>query len=335
MGVVAKVWKVRGPLLGHVSKDDFTFHEETLPDPKDGEFLAEAVYLTVDPYMKGFAFQHKSGEVMSSIYGGLANQVARVIESKNENFPVGTLVLNSQGWRTHFVSDGTFASIEPDFGDLSPSHALGALGMPGLTAYCSLMDVCQPKAGEVVVVNAAAGAVGYLIVQIGKAVGCKMIAYAGTDEKCAWLKELGADYVYNYKKTNLADTLKEAAPDGVDCFIDHVGGTTFATVLSTVRKGGRICIVGEISQYNKTPEQRDRIDFNSMYIIVNEITIKGFISSSYQQRAGEVVAQMLKLNKEGKVKFRERIVDGFENMLDAFLSLFTGQDNFGKVIIKV
>lgn len=223
--------------------------------------------------------------------------------------------------------------ILPDFGNLPPSLGIGVLGMPGNTAYFGLFDICKPKAGETVVVTSAAGSVGSLVGQIAKIKGCHVIGFAGTDDKCKWLEdELAFDKVINYKSANIAKALKEAAPNGVDCFFDNSGGDLSVTIIRQMNLYGRIAVCGAISEYNETSEVQIRSPFKN--IILQQLTLEGFVVYRYVDRWKEGIEQILKWIQEGKVKYHETVTEGFENMPQAFIDCLNGS-NLGKAIVKV
>ncbi|KAK2708755.1 hypothetical protein QYM36_014381, partial [Artemia franciscana] len=242
--------------VGEPKLEDFELVEEELPPLKDKEILCEALYLSVDPYMRPYSRDRQPGTTM------IGSQVAKVIESKHSDYPVGELLVGYFGWRLHTIKNpdvqatGMFDAIFklPNLGGLSPSVGLGAVGMPGNTAYFGFLEICQPKPGETVVVNGAAGAVGSLVGQIAKIKGCKVIGYAGSDDKIKWLQELGFDHAFNYKKVNIRKSLKEAAPNGVDCYFDNVGGLFSSEVLNHMNTFGRVSVCGAISVYNDDPK---------------------------------------------------------------------------------
>jgi prostaglandin reductase 1 len=308
---------------------DFAITEKELPPLKDGEFLCKAEFLSVDPYQRAYAGRFTDGTPM------IGYQVAEILESKDKNFPVGKKVVGHFGWRTHTISkagDEAEPYLMPDMYGLPNSAAVGLLGMPGMTAYFGLKECCEPKPGETLVVNAAAGAVGSAVGQIGKILGCKVIGYAGDDDKLQWLKnELGFDHVFNYKKVDLAKSLKEAAPNGVDCFFDNVGGTFAITVYEHMNQFGRICQCGSISSYNNTKVNMVP-EFLGIFTF-KELCLRGFyVSRTFPKwpEANKIMGQWI---KEGKLKFRETVVDGFENMPQAFMDLLDGK-NVGKMIVK-
>ncbi|KAJ8925535.1 hypothetical protein NQ315_009374 [Exocentrus adspersus] len=279
--------------------------------------------------MRAYAPSLKLGEVFIGV------QVAKIIESKHPKFPVGQLVTCHFGWRTHTISDGSPIRgvppmLVPDLGDLPSSLALGIFGRPGNSAYFGFLELCNPKVGETVVVSGAAGAVGSHVGQIGKIKGCKVIGIAGSDEKGNWLKkDLKFDDFINYKTEDLDKRLTELCPEGVDCYFDNVGGETSSIVLSHMNLFGRISVCGSISGYNElvkaTPVQR--------YVVPKQLRMEGFVINRWMDRWPEAIQQNLKWVNEGKLKYRETVTEGFENMFTAFVEMLKGS-NFGKAIVK-
>lgn len=329
--VLCKKWTLAKPFIGKVTPDNFKLVEEDISEKlNDGELLCEAVYLTVDPYMRVGA--ETGNAVGNTLFG---EQLAKVIVSKNAKYPVGSIVRMRAGWRTHTLVKDAEKEIQrsAEMGDLPLSLMLGAMGMPGMTAYFGFLELCQPKAGETVVVSGAAGAVGSLVGQIAKIKGCKVIGFAGTDEKCRWLKELGFDFAYNYKKIDVDTALKEAAPDnGVDCYFDNVGGMFTVKVLGHMKLFGRVSICGSISNYNDTSVPTGPLPFFN--ILKSQLTVQGFIVLRWYSRWEEGEKAMRQWIKEGKIKYKEHVTEGFEKMPDAFMGLFEGR-NTGKAIVKV
>lgn len=291
---------------GFPKEGDLKVLEEDLPTIKDGEFLAEAVYLSVDPYMRPYAARASLGSTC------IGQQVAKIIESKNADYPVGKHIISNFGWRSHTVSNGKSEtlvalpmSILPDFQGLPLSLALGVLGMPGNTAYFGFLELCQPKSGETVVVSGAAGAVGSHVGQIAKIKGLKVIGIAGSDDKIKWLKEeLGFDEVINYKTQNVAEVLPKLAPKGVDCYFDNVGGEISTIVLNNMNLYGRVSVCGSISAYNEINPKASTVQ---PAIVGKQLKIEGFVVRRWIDRWQEGIEQNLKWIQEGKLKYKETV----------------------------
>lgn len=324
--VVAKAFIFEKQFDGFPQETDLKLVEEELPDIKDGEFLAEAVYLSVDPYMRAYAPRQPLG---NTYIGG---QIAKIIESKNPKFPVGKYVVAYYGWRTHTISDGkripgwSIPMVLPDFGDLPISLALGVLGMPGNTAYFGVTDILQPESGQTVIVTGAAGAVGSHVGQIAKLKGCKVIGVAGSEEKGKWLvDELGFDHFINYKTDDISKVLQEIAPQGVDRYFDNVEGEISSTIINLHMKNfGRIAVCGCISGYNEkslpiaAPVQPGMVG--------HQLKMQGLHSSRWEDRWMEGILQNKKWIEEGKLKYRETVTEGFENMFNGFTDMLRGGD---------
>jgi len=320
--------------VGMPKNEDFDLVEDNLPPLKDGQILIDALFLSVDPYMRPYVLR------LSPPFTMIGTGVYKVKESKDSDFPEGSIVVANVGW----VKTGVVNSREikkelrliPNemIKGISPSLLLGACGMPGNTAYFGLLELCQPKSGETVVVNGAAGAVGSLVGQIAKIKGCKVIGFAGSDKKCEWLtKDLGFDKAYNYKTTDVDEVLKEGAPNGVDCFFDNVGGIDATKVINNhMNTFGRISGCGAISGYNET--KTVMLPSTQGAMVFKQLRYEGFIVSRWMARWMEGIGQMAQWIKEGKVKPEETIVDGFEKMPEAFKGLFTGA-NVGKMVVKI
>ncbi|XP_076618704.1 prostaglandin reductase 1 isoform X1 [Colletes latitarsis] len=337
--VKAKKFVVVKHFQGDPKPTDLQLVEEDLPSLQNGEFLAEAEYLSVDPYMRPYVQRYPLGITM------IGAQVAKIIDSKNSNFPIGKRIVGYFGWRTHTVvnlqefsdKDAVLQKpyLLPDLGDLSPSLGLGVLGMPGNTAYFGLLELCKPKQGETLVVSGAAGAVGSHVGQIGKHVlGMNVIGIAGSDDKCDWLvKELGFDSAINYKTENIAAALRKSAPKGVDCYFDNVGGDISTTVLYQMKPFGRVAVCGSISSYNSDASSLPKTTILQPAIVFNQLRIEGFIVSRWSDRWSEGIHKNAQWIKEGKLKYRETITKGFENMFDAFVGMLQGK-NTGKAIVQ-
>ncbi|XP_049804088.1 prostaglandin reductase 1-like [Schistocerca nitens] len=319
---------------GEPKVDDFSIEKEELPSLKNGQILCEAEYISVDPYQRAYTHMHKVGSTM------IGSQVARIVESRSPEYPVGRHVVASLGWRDKTVmtmaptdDDILPPVLVPDYGDLPLSLALGVLGMPGATAYFGLLDICHPKPGEVVVVSGAAGAVGSIVGQIARIKGCKVIGIAGSDLKVKWLKEeLGFDHAFNYKTVNVEKALKEAAPDGVDVYFDNVGGVQSRAVIANMRQRGRISVCGCISTYNSTKVAM--VPDVQIHVLGKELKMEGFIVTRWLGQWDKAFKEMAQWIKEGKLKYRETVTEGFENMPDAFIGMLRGE-NLGKAVVKV
>ena len=313
---------------------DFELAETAVPTPGPGQVLVRNSYMSVDPYMRGRMVERESyvppfqiGEVLS---GGAVGQV---VASNNPQFAVGDYVSHFGGWREWYLTPGMDCQkIDPKLAPLSAY--LGALGMPGLTAYAGLLKVGELKDGETVFVSAASGAVGAVVCQIAKAKGCTVVGSAGSDDKCKWLKEVaGCDEAINYKKEkDLAAAVKKAFPKGIDVYFENVGGEHLDAALANMRMNGRIPVCGMIAQYNAT--ELPPGPSNIIAVIPLRLTIKGFIVSDYASLTPQFLADMGKWAKEGKMKWHETIVDGVDKAPDAFIGLFKGA-NFGKMIVRV
>ncbi|KAK9408082.1 prostaglandin reductase 1 [Crotalus adamanteus] len=326
----AKAWILKQHFEGVPKQSDFELIEINLPDLNNGELLLESVFLSVDPYMRIYSKSWiKEGDIM------IGSQVARILESRNLSFPVGTFVVATAGWTTHFISNGKDLSPLPsDWPEKLPrSLALGTIGMPGLTAYFGLLEICRPKPGQTVLINSAAGAVGSVVGQIAKLNGCKVVGTAGSEKKLDYLKELGFDKVFNYKTVkSLEQALKDAAPDGYDCYFDNVGGEFSSVVLEQMKTYGRIAVCGAISLYNDTKLKKG--PFVQVPMVLKQLYMEGFLVTRWNDRKDEGRKALLKWVKEGKIKYREDITKGFENMPAVFMGMLKG-DNFGKAIVEV
>ncbi|CAL8325608.1 unnamed protein product [Lota lota] len=328
--VQAKAWILTKHFDGFPNESNFELKLEQLPEPKDGEVLLEAVFLSVDPYMRPFSrVRMNEGEVM------IGTQVAKVIQSNNAAFPVGSHVVGRCGWRTHTICDATdLVPVMADWPeDVSLSLALGAIGMPGLTALYGLEEVLGLQAGETLLVNAAAGAVGSVVGQIAKIKGCRVVGSAGTDAKVAFLKELGFDRTINYKSVGSLDqALREAAPDGYDCYFENVGGHFSSVAVQQMKNFGRIAVCGGISLYNDTTPQTG--PYPHLTMIFKQLKMEGFLVTRWEHKHPESLKRLMAWMKEGKLQCREHITEGFDNMPAAFMGLLQGE-NIGKAIIKV
>jgi len=320
--------------VGMPKESDFSLVEAPIRALASGQVLVRSMFLSVDPYMRGrmtgirtYADPVNIGQIM------VGGTVGKVVQSLNPQFQPGDVVSGYWGWQEYAVSDGKGLQ-KLDTKLAPPSTALGVLGMPGMTAYFGFLDICKPKAGETVLVSGAAGAVGSLVGQIAKIKGCRAVGVAGTDDKVAWLTgEVGFDAAFNYKTTgNYVEKLKELCPSGIDCYFDNVGGAVTDAVLPLLSERARISICGQISQYNTTTPELGVRPY--VYLLTKQARAEGFIITQFMDRFAEGIAQMAQWIKEGKIKYRETVIEGFENMPCALIGVLSG-DNTGKMIVAV
>jgi NADPH-dependent curcumin reductase CurA len=318
---------------GRPTHDNFELAEVPLPEPGEGQALVRNEYLSVDPYMRGRMRDAKSYvppfEVGAGREGGAVGQV---VASNSPDLNEGDWVSTQLGWREHSLVDAKSAlAVDPDVAPVST--ALGVLGMPGFTAWTGLTEFGKPKEGETLFVSGAAGAVGSMVGQLGKLRGLRVVGSAGSDEKVELLTgELGFDAALNYKTQDLRATLKEMCPDGIDIYFDNVGGDHLEAALDRMNVWGRIPLCGAISGYNEeTPPPGPR---NFMAVLPKRITIRGFIILDHYGLYRDFLSEVGPLVAEGKISYRETVVEGLENMPDAFLGLLDGQ-NTGKMLVKV
>lgn len=319
--------------VGKPSASDFKFEEIDMPTAKDGEVLLKTTYVSVDPYLRGRMSDAKSYVEPFELNKPMSSAIiAEVTESNIADFKVGDYVTGGLEWKLYQTSTGKgLMKIDPSVG---ASAYLGVLGMTGLTALMGLQEIGKPKTGETLVVSAAAGAVGSIVGQIGKILGCKVIGIAGSDDKTTILKsKFGFDEAINYKTAdNMQEAIAAAAPDGVDIYFDNVGGDISDAVIFNMNKFGRIAVCGAISSYNDTEVSKGpRIQ---PYILKNSMLMQGFIVSNYADKFPEGVKQLSEWLKAGKLQHSETIVNGFDQIPQAFMDLFEGK-NEGKMVVKI
>ncbi|AMG29582.1 NADP-dependent oxidoreductase [Grimontia hollisae] len=324
--------------VGAPVTDNFRLEVQPVPDLKNGEVLLRTIYLSLDPYMRGRMSDAKSYadpvDVNDIMVG---STVCQVEASTHPDFEKGEWVLAYTGWQSYAVSNGD-GLLKLGKNPENPSYALGVLGMPGFTAYMGLLDIGQPKEGETLVVAAATGPVGATVGQIGKLKGCKVVGIAGGEEKCRHAVEnLGFDICIDHKADDFAKQLAAACDKGIDVYYENVGGKVFDAVLPLLNTSARIPVCGLISQYNATelPAGPDRMPLLMSTLLTKRIRMQGFIIfDDYGHRYEEFAADMSQWISEGKIQYKEQIVDGLENAPEAFMGLLEGK-NFGKLVIKV
>jgi len=330
-GIAREVRLVARP-QGFPGEDLFELAETPIPDPADGQLLVRNAYFSVDPYMRprmndvrSYVAPFTLGEAMT---GGA---VGRVAASRHPQFEEGDWVLHGLGWREWALSDGTGVR-KVDLAGAPISTSLGVLGMPGFTAYYGLFELGRPEPGEAVFVSGAAGAVGSAAGQMAKIAGCRVLGCAGSAEKVAWLEELGFDHPFDYRDHTLRDAVAAAAPDGIDIYFDNVGGDQLEAAIGALRTRGRIVACGSISRYNDVqPAPGPR---NMFMIVTKRLRIQGYIITDHYDRFPEFLARAQEWVREGRLRYRETVVEGIENAPKAFLGQLRGE-NIGKMLVKV
>ncbi|MGP8306084.1 NADP-dependent oxidoreductase [Vibrio sp. YIC-376] len=323
---------------GAPKTENFRLEEVTKPVPQDGEMLLRAVYLSLDPYMRGRMSDAESyAEPVAIDDVMVAGTVSQVEVSNHPDYEVGEWVLAYTGWQDYAISTGEMV-IKLGKNPQNPSYALGVSGMPGFTAYMGLLDIGQPKPGETIVVASATGPVGSTVGQIGKLKGCRVVGIAGGAEKCRYAKEvLGFDECIDHKADDFAQQLKNACDKGIDVYFENVGGKVFDAVLPLLNTSARIPVCGLISQYNATelPQGTDHLPLLMVKILTKRIKVQGFIIfDDYGHRYDEFAQDMNQWLAEGKIQYREQLVQGLENAPEAFMGLLEGK-NFGKLVVQV
>ncbi len=317
---------------GMPTADNFETVEAPMPALQDGDVLRRTTYLSLDPYMRGRMSEGPSYAASVNLHDVMCGHtVSEVVESRHPDFRAGDIVAGYDGWQLYAASNGKeLRKLDPKV--VPVSTAIGVLGMPGATAYVGLFDIGQPKAGETVVVSAASGAVGAIVGQLAKIHGCRAVGIAGSPDKCRYVvDELGFDACINYKTDDLVPALREACPDGADIYFENVGGKVFAAVLKVINRGARIPLCGMISEYNTTSDPGGP---NLRPLLVHRAMIKGFIVSDHGDRLPAFLKEMTPLVREGRIKYREDIVDGLDAAPSALVGLFEGK-NFGKMLVRV
>ena len=322
---------------GEPKESDLRLVETPVPEPGPGQMLLRTLYLSLDPYMRGrmnagpsYAPPVEIGQVM----GG--ETVCRVEASHLDPFQPGDIVDAYTGWQDYALSDGRgVRKLDPSLAPVTT--ALGVLGMPGMTAWTGLMNIGQPKAGETVVVAAASGAVGSVVGQLAKIKGCRAVGIAGGEQKCRYVvDELGFDACVDHRRPDFAEALKAACPKGIDIYFENVGGAVFDAVLPLLNTFARVPVCGLIAHYNATelPKGKDRVPLLMSQVLVKRLTLRGFIVFDFASQHADFLAEVGPLVREGRIKYREDIVEGLENAPRALIGLLRGE-NFGKVIVRV
>lgn len=321
---------------GSVTKSTFRLHDIEMPEIKEGEVLLKSLYVSVDPGMRGFMDEgddDAAGQKFELNKPITSRSVAQIIESKNDEYPNGTIVHGRLSWKKYQAADPkNLEKVDPDLAPIATSISI--LGVTGLAAYFGMIKIGKPQNGETVVVSGAAGAVGSVAVQIAKLHGCIVVGIAGSDKKSDYLEEeLGINKGINYKTNdNMKLAIKEACPDGVDVFFDNVGGNIFDAVFENINKNARMVICGQIAEYNQSdPPKGPRPQHR---LIKKSALMEGFVVFDFKDEFEDAKKQLAEWYHSGKLKYRENLVEGFENIPSAFMGLFSGE-NIGKQMVKV
>jgi NADPH-dependent curcumin reductase CurA len=354
---------------GALKLDDFKLEQAPVPEIRDGEVLLRTICFSIDPYMR---FRMNEGDLegesfkLGSVIEGAS--ICSVEQSKNPDLKVGDLVLADTGWQTYAVFKGDVLSQGFPFAglpglkkiskDVKSSYYLGALGMPGFTGFYALMAVGEPKPGETVVISAATGAVGSMAGQLAKLKGCRVVGIAGGETKCRYaVQELGFDACIDHKSKSFAKNLKAACPNGIDIYVENVGGSIFWTVLELFNENARIPIIGGIAWYNSAavliepgfklrqifPKIKallkmlfnvDRSPLLFMLSIGKRLKLQGLVITDHLEGYNDFLKEITPLIQSGKIKIKEDVVKGIDHAPKAFISLLEGK-NFGKLVIEV
>lgn len=333
MAVMNRQIVLKSRPVGEPKPSDFELKEVAMGEPGEGEYLGKVIWLSLDPYMRGRMSERKgyaaNQELGQPIVGGTVSQV---VKSRNPHFKEGDYVTDFAGWQSYSISNGTGArKLDPKQAPLST--ALSVLGMPGMTAWYGLTQIGKPKAGETVVVSAASGAVGSVVGQLAKILGCRAVGIAGGKDKCDYVvKELGFDACVDYRNApNLFQAVREACPKGIDIYFENVGGKVAEAVLPQLNDFARVPLCGMISQYNATDLPSGP---NWAMLLIKRILVQGFIISDHFDRVGDFIQAVAPAIMSGKLKYREDVVKGIENAPKAFIGLLKGE-NFGKMLVQV
>ena len=321
--------------VGYPKESDFGLVEEPVPELRDGQALVKILWLSLDPYERGRMNPAASQTYAASVpIGGtmVGGAVGRVVSSRRDDLSAGEYVEGPLGWQSYAVSEGhNLRRVDPDAAPLST--ALGVLGMPGLTAYFGLFEVGRPEPGDTVVVSAASGAVGAVVGQLAKLAGCRVVGIAGTRQKLDYIvDELGFDAGVGYRDATFLDDLAAACPEGVDVYFDNVGGDVTDAVIDLMADRGRVALCGQISQYNLAePEMGPR---NLRSLVGKQVRIEGFLVFRFAGRAEVARRKLTRWVSEGKLKYREDVVEGLNNAPKALIGMMHGT-NFGKLLVRV
>lgn len=316
---------------GWVTPEHFELVDADMPEPREGGILVRNHWLSLDPYMrsrisaaKSYAQGVEPGQVM------VGGTVGEVIESHSDKFKVGDLVLAATGWQQYAALPAKQA-LRIDARDVPATAYLGVMGMPGITAWTGLMTICEPKAGDTVVVDAASGAVGSVVGQLAKSLGCRVVGIAGGATKCGYVvNELGFDACVDHRSPDFEQALDAALPDGIDCLFENVGGAIFESLLPRMNVFGRVALCGMVSEFNRPPHAHHSL----RAILIHRLKVQGFIVSDRMDTWPDIRKQLHARVAKGELKFKESIAHGLENAPAAFVGMLKGE-NFGKQLVKL
>ena len=323
--------------IGEIRDGDLTLVSSEVPSIDDGEILIQVLWLSLDPYMRPLMNDSKSYANPMSIGGVIYGEsVGRVIESKADHYAVGDTVTSHTGWQEYCIFDGdqpTIHKIDPDGVPLQAF--LGVAGMPGRTGYCGLTHLGKPKAGETVVVAAAAGPVGSVVGQTAKQLGCRAIGIAGGKEKCRHLVDkLGLDAAVDYKSGDLQEQLKAACPNGIDVYFENVGGDVTRAVAQLLNPGSRAPICGYVSAYNATDMTAVETPFDIFGALEDPPEHRFFLVSEWADQHEELTQLLADRVRKGELKYHETVAEGLENAIEAFKGMLKGK-NLGKQLVHI
>lgn len=319
--------------IGYPTLEDFEIIKSDQELLKANQVSIRTLFLSLDPYMRGRMTATKSYAKNLEIGEVMTGEIIGIVEnSSSENIPEGSIVLSKSGWQSNpIVNQDQVSIIDSRIDPIT--LALGAIGMPGLTAYFGLTKIGKPKPGETVVVSAGSGAVGATVGQIAKSMGCRVIGIAGSKEKINYMTEnLGFDEGINYKESDWIENFKRSCKEGVDIYFDNVGGSISDYVIDEINDFARVIVCGQISQYNNS--ELELGPRNMHKFLIKQAKLEGFIVFRWENQYKDGIEFLLNLKETGLLKYKETIVEGIENAPETFLKLFSGE-NFGKLLIKV
>jgi len=322
---------------GEPKEEDFDLVEKAIPLPGKNEVLCKTIYLSLDPYMRGRMNDVKTYAEPVPLGGIMeGGAVSRVLKSNYDGLKTDDIVVARTGWQDYAVVPGTeLRKIDPTLAPIST--AVGVLGMPGMTAYTGLLNIGNPQPGETVVVAAASGAVGSVVGQIAKIKGCKVVGIAGSSEKCTYVvNELGFDACISHHDLNFTEQLADKCSNGIDVYFENVGGKIWQAVIPLLNMFSRVPVCGMISHYNATslPDGPNRLPELMFRVLTHRVTLRGFIVRDYDDQLDDFLSDTSTWIKEGKIKYREDIVEGLEKAPNALIGLLKGK-NFGKLSVRV